>query len=94
MTLDQRNMFLPVLRALIRVMETPVPTPEDVNSLLVLTRDITRNIPQGSGLIPSFNGFNVGEMGLPEVGDVIINIDGIPHIVTQFGKISFLLGLF
>jgi len=82
---EQRNQYLPVMRALLKVMETSTPASEDVNTLLVLTRDLTKSIPEGTDLIPSFNGFNVGEMGLPEDGDVIVNVNGVPHIVTQFG---------
>ena len=67
-------------------METSTPAPEDVNTLLVLTRELTKQIPEGSSFLPTFNGFNVGDMGLPEDGDVIIDYEGVPHIVTQFGK--------
>ena len=87
MNRQQRSQFLTVMRALEKVMETSIPAPEDVNTLLVLTRDLSKNIPEGTNFVPSFNGFNVGEMGLPEDGDVIVNVDGVPHIVTQFGKI-------
>merc|ERR1712127_861115 len=66
-------------------METSTPAPEDVNTLLVLTRDLTKQIPEGSSFLPTFNGFNVADMGLPEDGDVIIDYEGVPHIVTQFG---------
>ena len=91
MTLEQRNQYLPVMRALLKVMETKTPAPEDVNNLLILTRDLTNQIPEGSELIPSFNGFNVGAMGLPEDGDVIVNYEGVPHIVTQFGNLNLFL---
>merc|ERR1712149_45269 len=86
LTRQSRNLYLPVMRALLKVMETSTPAPEDVNTLLVLTRELTKNIPEGTNnLIPSFNGFNVEGMGLPEEGDVIVQYKGIPHIVTQFG---------
>ena len=87
MTRQSRNQYLPVMRALLKVMETSTPAPEDVNTLLVLTRELTKNIPEGTNnVIPSFNGIDVQNMGLPEDGDVIVQYKGIPHIVTQFGE--------
>ena len=44
---EERNKFLPVMKALVKVMETNTPAPEDVNTLLVLTRDLTKNLPKG-----------------------------------------------
>jgi len=86
---EERNKFLPVMKALVKVMETNTPAPEDVNTLLVLTRDLTKNLPKdlplGSRSLPSFNGFNINEMGLMEDGDVIVDVEGVPHILTQFG---------
>merc|ERR1712142_77294 len=85
LTVKERNKFLPVLKALVKVMETSTPAPQDVNDLLVLSRDLTKGLPKGESFIPSFNGLNIGEMGLREDGDVIIDIGGVPHIMTQFG---------
>merc|ERR1712142_20764 len=85
LTVKERNKFLPVLKALVKVMETSTPAPQDVNDLLVLSRDLTKGLPKGESFIPSFNGLNIGEMGLKEDGDVIIDIGGVPHIMTQFG---------
>ena len=89
---ESRNKYLPVMRALLKVMDTPTPAPEDVNTLFVLTRDLVKNIPDDEfpkntkNIIPSFNGINLESMGLPEDGDVITQVDGTPHIVTQFGE--------
>ena len=80
-----------------KVMETSTPAPEDVNTLLVLTRELTKNIPEDTNNVDipsSFNGFDIPEglgdiegLGLlPEDGDVIVQHNDIPHIVTQFGK--------
>ena len=44
---EERNKFLPVMKALVKVMETNTPAPKDVNTLLVLTRDLTKNLPKG-----------------------------------------------
>ena len=35
------------MKALVKVMETNTPAPKDVNTLLVLTRDLTKNLPKG-----------------------------------------------
>merc|ERR1712109_298857 len=79
MTRQSRNQYLPVMRALLKVMETSTPAPEDVNTLLVLTRELTNSIP-------SFNGFDIEGLGLlAEDGDVIVQHNDIPHIVTEFG---------
>merc|ERR1719325_377631 len=77
---DQRNQFLPIMKALVKVMETSTPAPEDVNTLLVLTRDLTSQIPEGIS-IPSFLGAGFGgfglngleNMGLAKTGDVIVD---------------------
>merc|ERR1711988_911526 len=82
---EERNKFLPVMKALVKVMETNTPAPEDVNTLLVLTRDLTKNLPKGSRALPSFNCLNINEMGLMKDGDVIVDVEGVPHILTQFG---------
>ena len=44
MSLDERNTYLPVMKALIKVMDTNNPTPEDVNEVLVLSRDLAKKV--------------------------------------------------
>jgi len=88
MTPEERNRFLPVMRALLKVMETSTPAPEDVNTLLVLSRDLSKYIPEASSQFTSFVNVNgIENMGLLETGDVIIDVDGEPHIQTQFGTL-------
>ena len=77
------------MKALAKVMETSTPAPEDVNTLMVLTRDLTKDLPKGGSGLPVFAGFKIDDLGLVPEGDVIIEIDGIPHINTQFGKLNF-----
>jgi len=93
MTLEQKDQYLPVLKALLNVMEQKKPASEDINTLLMLTRDLLKNIPEGQSL-PSlgfgagFGGFGlegVKDMGLPDTGDVIIDIKNQPHIITRWG---------
>ena len=40
MTYEERNTYLPVMKSLVKVMESRYPAPEDVNTLLVLSRDL------------------------------------------------------
>ena len=38
------------MKALLAVMETDKPAPEDINTLMVLTRDLLEKVPEGEGL--------------------------------------------
>ena len=91
---DQRATYLPVMRALLNVMETNRPSPQDINTLMIATRDLNKKVPKGNGLggfgnFGNFGGFGIDDlesMGLPESGDMVANVDGVPHIRTSFGK--------
>ena len=85
---EQRNQFLPIMKALYKVMETSTPAPGDVNTLLVLTRDLTKDLPGGGSGLPVIAGFNIDNMGLLPEGDVIVDIEGVPYINTQFGEFN------
>ena len=79
------------MKAVVKVMETSNPDPRDVNSLLVMSRDLMKDQPQSAKLFSSFGGGfaaleGIEGMGLPKDGDVIETIEGVPHIVTEFGK--------
>ena len=84
---EDRSRILPVMRALLIVMESNNPSPNDVNNLLVLSRDLAKFVPDGSN---QFGGFanleGIAAMGLPETGDVVKFINGEPHVETQFGE--------
>ena len=75
-------------------MDTNRPTPQDINTLMIATRELNRRVPDGGlgglgGLGGNFGGFNFNDlksMGLPETGDMIANVNGVPHIRTKFGK--------
>jgi len=85
---DQRATYLPVMRALLRVMESSRPSVQDVNNLMVLTRDLNRKVPKNQNLLGNFNNFgidNLESMGLPETGDIITTVNGVPSIQTTFG---------
>ena len=79
-----RTTYLPVMKALLKVMETDRPAPKDINTLLILTRELTKNGKVGFAL-GSLDGI---EEILPPTGDVIVSVNGIPHIKTQWGKIQ------
>ena len=95
LSLEQRNTFLPVMEVLIKVLNTSTPASKDINTLLLLTRNLTRDadIPKDEfgNTIPGFAGFNdlgisLDGGGLLEDGDIIVDIEGVPNINTQFGK--------
>ena len=48
--ITERASLLPVMKALLKVMETNKPAPEDINTLMVLTRDLLDRVPEGEGL--------------------------------------------
>ena len=49
MTLDERNTYLPVMKSLVKVMETNYPALEDANTLLVLLRDLAKGFLKVKG---------------------------------------------
>ena len=88
-TPEQRATYLPIFKALLKVMETQTPAPHDINTLLVRTRDLNRKVPKGQNLLGDFANFGVSgieSMGLPASGDIIVTINGAPHVKTNFGK--------
>merc|ERR1712110_161296 len=89
MSRQERAQYLSVMQALLNVMETNRPSPQDINTLMVLTRDLARQSNGASSdLFGQFGGFGLDgleSMGLPESGDIIVPVNGIPHIKTQWG---------
>merc|ERR1712042_93715 len=86
MSAQERARFLPVMKALLKVMETKNAAPSDVNNLLILTRDLQKYAPADSANFGGFANFEgIEGMGIPQEGDVIQNIGGQPHIMTNFG---------
>ena len=100
---DQIDTYLPVMKALLKVMEAgDKPTPQDINTLFIATRELNEKVPQDTNLLGgfgsngAFGGFDISglkNMGLPSTGDIVINVDGVPHVKTTFGMlfIQFLL---
>jgi hypothetical protein len=59
---------------------------------MILTRDLTNQIPDNENLLTSFGGFGLDGLDmkvLPESGDIIIDVQGVPHIKTEFGELNF-----
>merc|ERR1712241_1240032 len=91
-TPDQRATYLPVMQALLKVMSSKRPAAQDINNLLVVTRELNKKVPKGQNLLGSFGSGdinfgidNLESMGLPETGDLIQSVNGVPHIKTTFG---------
>ena len=81
------------MKALLKVMEAgDKPTAQDINSLLIATRELNNKVPKGLNLLGGFGGlggFDISgleNMGLPETGDIVTNVAGAPHVKTTFGK--------
>ena len=74
-------------------MSTKRPAAQDINNLLIVTRELNKKVPDGQNLLGNFasGDLNFGiddleSMGLPETGDLIITVKGTPHIKTTFGE--------
>merc|ERR1739838_542511 len=51
----------------------------------IATRELNKKVPKGSNLLGGFGSGDLEGMGLPQTGDVITNVAGVPHIKTTFG---------
>ena len=59
---------------------------------MILTRELTSQIPKNENLLTSIGGFGLDGLetiGLPESGDIIIDVGGVPHIKTEYGELNF-----
>merc|ERR1711962_1624594 len=86
-TSEQRATYLPVMRALLKVVSTNRPSSRDINDLLIKTRELNKKVPKGENLLGSFGFENtwLEDMGLPKSGDLVKDVKGVPHIKTTFG---------
>ena len=83
-TQEEIAKILPVMKALLKVVKTNRPTPEDMNSLFVFARDLQKLVPDTNtqfGVSVNFE-----DLGIPETGDIIESIDGEAFILTKFGE--------
>ena len=100
LTRQQRDILLPVMEALLKVMKTEKPSVKDLNKLMLLTRNLLKTVPEGE--MPNLRqyGFDVESIplgidldtlknvALPETGDVIVSENGQAYVNTAFGKKS------
>merc|ERR1711935_650239 len=94
---EQRATYLPVMKALLKVMQTSQPSTQDLNTLMILTRELNKKVPKGEtnllgnlgNLLGNFGFGDLESMGLPESGDIVMDIDGIAHVRTSFGVFPF-----
>ena len=59
---------------------------------MILTRELTSQIPKNENLLTSIGGFGLDGLetiGLPESGDVVVDVGGVPHINTEYGELNF-----
>merc|ERR1712212_1468599 len=92
-TPEQRATYLPIMKALLKVMQTTQPSSQDLNTLMILTRELNKKVPKGEksllGSLGNFGFEDLESMGLPESGDIVMDIDGVPHVRTSFGVFPF-----
>ena len=87
MTINQRNQYLPVMKALLKVMETRRSSPKDINTLLELTRKLVKEIPDYQNSNKMVFGSDIFKnFGLLDYGEPIVYVDGIPYVLTNIGK--------
>ena len=82
---EPKEQYLTIMKALLKVLESSNPSPNDINTLMVFTRELMKRIPDGS-VIPFGFGSELSSLGLKETGDIIVYSRGIPHIITKMGK--------
>merc|ERR1712241_534825 len=85
-TPEARKNILPVMMALLTLMGSGRPTAEDLNSLMVATRDLKKYLPEGSDISDFIGIEGFEDMALPETGDVIQYVNREPVLMTNFGK--------
>merc|ERR1712156_702706 len=86
LTPEARKKILPIMMALLTLMGSGRPTVDDLNSLMVATRDLKKHLPEGSDISDFVGMEGFEDMALPEAGDVIQYVNGEPVLMTNFGK--------
>merc|ERR1712241_1140931 len=82
---NQGAIYLPIMKAFLRVMKTDQPSTPEVNSLMVQIRDLSQNVPEEQNLLKSFfaklglNNFQ--DMGLLASGPILVDINGVRSVV-------------
>ena len=78
-------------------METDKPSAKDMNTLMILVRNLLKTVPEGETPNLKQYGFDADNIpfgmdldtlknvALPETGDIVVNEDGQDKVVTGFG---------
>ena len=78
-------------------METDEPSAEDMNTLMILIRNLLKTVPEGETPNLKQYGFDTDNIpfgmdldtlknvALPKTGDIVVNEDGQDKVVTGFG---------
>ena len=97
LTPAQRDILLPVMEALLKTMETDEPSAKDMNTLMILVRNLLKTVPEGETPDLKQYGFDADNIpfgmdldtlknvALPKTGDIVVNEDGQDKVVTGFG---------
>ena len=105
MTPAQRNILLPVMEALLKTMETNVPSSKDIDTLMILVRDLLKLVPEGETPNLRQYGFDADSIpfgmdldtlknvALPATGDIVVTENGQDKIVTGFGKYKLIFSI-
>merc|ERR1711973_139773 len=83
---ESQKKNLPIMMALLTLMGSGKPTADDLNSLMVATRDLKKHLPEGSDKFDLVGMEGFEDLALPEAGDVIQYVNGEPVLMTNFGK--------
>ena len=79
-------------------METDEPSAKDMNTLMILVRNLLKTVPEGETPDLKQYGFDTDNIpfgmdldtlknvALPKTGDIVVNEDGQDKVVTGFGK--------
>ena len=86
------------MEALLKTLETDVPSARDMNTLMILVRDHLKSVPEGGTPNLQEYGFDADSIpfgmdlntlknvALPATGDIVVTENGQDKIVTGFGK--------
>ena len=93
------------MEALLKTLETDVPSARDMNTLMILVRDLLKLVPEGQTNNLREYGFDADSIpfgmdldtlknvALPATGDIVVTENGQDKIVTGFGKYELILSI-
>ena len=93
------------MEALLKTMETDEPSAEDMNTLMILVRNLLKTVPEGETPNLKRYGFDTDNIpfgmdldtlknvALPATGDIVVTENGQDKIVTGFGKYKLIFSI-